>query len=166
MGHASQLQQDGILCRSLKKWRCDIPATECLHNAIQHPWFSYAAQFFAFFALTTSFLGIALALFDFLSDGLGISKKGNGKIILILLIAIPTLFFAGLFQRAFITALELSGGIGDSIISGVIPAIMIWKGKYKFFKQGDYQVSGGKTLLIFICLYSTLILTVEILRRI
>ena len=145
---------------------CDIPATECLHYAIQNPFFSYIAQFFAFFALTTSFFGIALALFDFLSDGFGILKKGKAKIFLNLLIAFPTLFFAIYFQRAFITALELSGGIGDSIISGLIPSIMVWSGRYKFLKRSEYQVMGGKPLLVLIGLFSFFILAYEILRRI
>lgn len=125
---------------------CDIPATECLHYAIQNPVLSYIAQFFAFFALTTSFLGIALALFDFLADGFKISKRGLGKLTLTLMIALPSLFFGIYFKRAFITALEMSGGIGDSIISGLIPAIMVWRGRYHFklVKQGSYQVTGGK----------------------
>lgn len=143
---------------------CDIPATECLHYATQSPLFSYIAQFFAFFALTTSFLGIALALFDFLSDGLKISKKGKGKLVLSLLIAIPTLFFASYFQRIFLIALELTGGIGDAIISGLIPAMMVWKGRYKLSKKGEYQVMGGKPLLVFICLTSASILTYEIIK--
>jgi tyrosine-specific transport protein len=144
---------------------CDIPATECLHYAIKNPWLSYISQFFAFFALATSFLGIALALFDFLSDGFKIPKKGGGKLILSIIIALPTLFFASYFQRAFLTALELSGGIGDSIISGIVPAIMIWKGRYKLLKQGNYQVWGGKPLLVVVCLFSFFILAIEILRR-
>ncbi|WP_158383136.1 aromatic amino acid transport family protein [Candidatus Protochlamydia sp. R18] len=123
-------------------------------------------SFLLFFALATSFLGIALALFDFLSDGFGISKKGKGKIYLTMLIALPILFFAIYFQRAFITALELSGGIGDTIISGLIPAIMIWKGRAKFSKQGDYKVIGGNVLLVLICLFSFSVLAYEILRRV
>lgn len=145
---------------------CDIPATECLHYAIKNPIFSYVAQFFAFFALTTSFLGISLALFDFLSDGLNIPKTGKGKLSLSLLIAIPTFFFAIYSERAFITALELSGGIGDSIISGFIPAIMVWKGRYTLSKEGDYKVMGGKSMLVFICIFSFCILACEIIRRI
>ncbi len=33
------------------------------------------ADFFCFFAIVTSFLGIALGLFDFLADGLKIPRK-------------------------------------------------------------------------------------------
>lgn len=149
-------------------FKCDIPATECLHYAIQNPILSYIAQFFAFFALATSFLGIALALYDFLSDGLHLPKVGFNKLFLGLLIAIPTLFFAINFERAFITALEMSGGIGDALISGLIPALMIWSGRYKLnlSQPGDYRVFGGKALLILIGLFSLSILACEVLRRI
>ncbi len=147
---------------------CDIPATECLHYAIQNPILSYIAQFFAFFALTTSFLGIALALFDFLADGFKIPKTGLGKLTLTLMITLPSLFFGIYFKRAFITALEMSGGIGDSIISGLIPAIMVWRGRYHFklVKSDSYTVTGGKTLLIIIGMISCCILASEIFRRI
>ncbi len=147
---------------------CDLPATECLHYAIDNPVLSYVAQFFAFFALTTSFLGIALALFDFLADGLKISKRGLGKLVLTLLIALPSLFFGVYFKRAFITALEMSGGIGDSIISGLIPAIMVWRGRYHFklVKKDSYHVTGGKTLLVIIGIISICILACEIYRQI
>lgn len=147
---------------------CDIPATECLHYAIESPVLSYIAQFFAFFALITSFLGIALALFDFLADGFKISKTGLGKLTLTLMIAVPSLFFGIYFKRAFITALEMSGGIGDSIISGLIPAIMVWRGRY-YFKLGNeesYKVKGGKILLIIVAAVSITVLVCEISRRV
>lgn len=149
-------------------FQCDIPATECLHYATQNPLLSYIAQFFAFFALTTSFLGIALALFDFLADGFKIPKAGLGKLVLTLMIALPSLFFGVYFKRAFITALEMSGGIGDAIISGIIPAIMVWRGRYHFnlAKQGSYQVAGGKTLLIIVGFIASAVLIGEISRRI
>lgn len=147
---------------------CDIPATECLYYAIQNPVLSYTAQFFAFFALTTSFLGIALALFDFLADGFKISKIGRGKLTLTLMIAVPSLFFGIYFKRAFITALEMSGGIGDSIISGLIPVVMVWRGRYHFHlpNQESYQVMGGKALLIMTGVISCSLLCFEIVRRI
>lgn len=147
---------------------CDIPVTECLHYAIHNPILSYIAQFFAFFALITSFLGIALALFDFLADGFNISKEGLGKLSLTLLVALPSLFFGIYFKRAFIAALEMSGGIGDSIISGLIPAIMVWRGRYHFnlVTKGAYQVIGKKILLIIIGVISCGVLICEISRRI
>ena len=144
----------------------DIPATECLHHATNSLFISCIAQFFAFFALTTSFFGMGLALYDFLADGCGISKKGRGKIGLCALIAIPTLIFSMYFERAFMTALELSGGIGDALISGLLPALIVWKGRYHFSQEGSYRVAGGKLLLIVLAAVSLAILSFEILRRV
>jgi len=146
-------------------FECDIPATECLHYALKNPAISAIAQFFAFFALATSFLGISLSLFDFLKDAihLKVSKLLQGAFICLLILA-PSLLFALRFDRIFITALELSGGVGDALISGIIPALMVWNARYAYKKQG-YEVAGGKPLLIGIIAFSTLILVCEIARR-
>lgn len=148
-------------------FKCDIPATECLHYALKNPLISLFAQIFAFFALATSFIGISLSLLDFLRDSIKIngSEKSKNFIFLILLIA-PSLFFAIFFERAFIVALEMSGGIGDAIISGIIPVVMIWNGRYFYKKIGSYTVSGGKLLLIIIFICSLTLLCFEVFRRI
>ena len=150
----------------LEAFQCDIPATECLHYALNNPYLSAIAQFFAFFALATSFLGISLSLFDFLRDTITLKITDfSKKLLFCLIVFAPSFLFALYFERAFITALEMSGGIGDAIISGIIPVIMVWNGRYFFKKQGTYQVSGGKPLLFGIVLVSALIFFCEILRR-
>jgi tyrosine-specific transport protein len=146
---------------------CDIPATECLHYALKNPAISAIAQFFAFFALATSFLGISLSLFDFLKDTihLKIGSKTRGLFFCALILA-PSLLCAMQFERAFITALELSGGIGDALISGIIPVLMVWKGRSRLAEAGGYQLPGGKPLLIGIALFASLILCCEVGRRV
>jgi tyrosine-specific transport protein len=94
------------------------PATEFLRSAIGNPWVSSLAEFFAFFALVTSFLGIALGLFDFLADGFNIKKERWGAVSLGLLVAAPTLFFALTVQKVFLNALDSTGGIGDALLNG------------------------------------------------
>ncbi|MEI8365682.1 MAG: aromatic amino acid transport family protein [Parachlamydiaceae bacterium] len=148
-------------------FQCDIPATECLHYALNNPFLSAIAQFFAFFALSTSFLGISLSLFDFLRDTITVPMNAAVKKILFCIIVFaPSLLLAIYFERAFITALEMSGGIGDTVISGIIPVIMIWNGRYYLKKKGLYTVWGGKWLLVSIVVVSALIFFCEILRRI
>ena len=119
---------------------------------------------FAFFAIVTSFLGITLGLFDFLSDGLKIKKeKLQGKIALGLLIALPTLLIATQFERAFMTAMDASGGFGDSIMNGIIPALMVWKGRYYMKYPDTYRTPGGKTLLLAVLGFFIFSLSIEIL---
>ncbi|MCC5832496.1 MAG: hypothetical protein JJU12_05575 [Chlamydiales bacterium] len=138
------------------------PATEFLGVAIGVPWIGAIADFFAFFALVTSFLGIALGLFDFLSDGLKIKEKGWGNISLGLLVALPTLFFALSMERVFLIALDTSGGIGDALLNGIFPALMVWIGRYRRGYLSDYTIPGGKSLLFFVICYALFVFLIEL----
>lgn len=148
------------LAEALKKGE---PATQFLKEHVQGSWICTVAEFFAFFAIATSFLGMTLGLFDFLSDGLSIKKEGWGKIFLSLLIGIPTLIFATQFERIFLVALETSGGFGDSILNGMIPLMMVWIGRYWMNLSGSFHMPGGKPLLIILFCFFTFTLILEIL---
>lgn len=138
------------------------PATQFLNEHVHGMWVSTIAEYFAFFAIVTSFLGIGLGLVDFLSDGLKIKNQGKGKLIIGSLIVIPTLIFATQFERVFLVAMELSGGIGDSILNGMIPVIMVWIGRYYMNYTGTFRVGGGKPLLVFtfICFLTAFIVQI------
>lgn len=139
------------------------PITQFLREHVQSQWVSAFAEYFAFFALVTSFLGMALGLFDFLSDGLKIPNKGNGKIILSLLIIIPTFIFAAYFERIFLLALDTSGGFGDSILNGIMPVLMVWVGRYILKFPDDHRTPGGKPLLILVFAFFVSALILETL---
>lgn len=139
------------------------PVTKFFREHVQSSWISMLAEFFAFFALVTSFLGMALGLFDFLSDGLKIRNEGKGKIILSLLIIIPTFVFAAYFERIFILALDTSGGFGDTILNGIMPVLMVWIGRYVYHFPDDHRTPGGKTLLIVVLLFFVSALVLETL---
>ncbi|MEK7339366.1 MAG: aromatic amino acid transport family protein, partial [Verrucomicrobiota bacterium] len=61
------LQGSGGLQEAFTKGQA---ATEALYAIVSNFYFIALAESFAFFALVTSYLGIALGLFDFLRDGL------------------------------------------------------------------------------------------------
>lgn len=124
------------------------PVTQFLREHVQSNWVSIIAEYFAFFALVTSFLGMALGLHDFLSDGLKIRNEGMGKVFLSLLIIIPTFIFAAYFERVFLLALDTSGGFGDSILNGIMPVLMVWVGRYVLKFPEEHRTPGGKPLLI------------------
>ena len=141
--------------------RDGVPATNYLRHHVS-PVVAYIAEYFAFFALVTSFLGIALGLFDFLSDGLNVKKTIKGRIFLSLLIGIPTLVIPVYFERAFLVALEATGGYGDSILNGLMPVMFVWVGRYhKKFPQ-ILGLPGGKPLLIGIFLFFLCSLLLEV----
>lgn len=143
----------------------DQPATHFLRDHVHGRWIYGIAEYFAFFAIVTSFLGIAFGLFDFLSDGLKIQKKGMGKVWLGALIVIPTLIFATQFERAFMVALDSTGGFGDSILNGIIPVLMVWIGRYKMGYQNHFRIPGGKPLLAAVFCFFVFALGVEILSQ-
>jgi len=139
------------------------PVTQFLREHVQSQWVSVFAEYFAFFALATSFLGMALGLFDFLSDGLKIPNEGKGKVFLSLLIIVPTFIFAAYFERIFLLALDTSGGFGDSILNGIMPVLMVWVGRYILKFPDENRTPGGKPLLIAVLIFFAFALILETL---
>ena len=52
-----------------------VGLTSALQNLLHHPWIARIEKYFAFFAITTSFIGVSFSLFDFLADGFHIKKN-------------------------------------------------------------------------------------------
>ena len=97
--------------------------------------------------MLTSFLGVALALFDFLADGLNLKKHGTGGLIVSTITFLPPLLIILIIPSAFILALSYAG-IFCVIILILLPSLMAFKGRYIDKISGDYRVFGGKYLLL------------------
>lgn len=142
-----------------------VPATVFLHAHVNSFWVSTIAEFFAFFAIGTSFLGITFGLIDFLADGLKIEKKRLGKVLIALLIIIPTVIIATQFERVFMIAMDTSGGFGDAVLNGMIPVLMVWVGRYRLGYKSESKTFGGKTLLILVFLFFLGAFGIELIDR-
>lgn len=103
---------------------------------------------FAFFALVTSFLAVALSFVDFLSDGLKVKKTVKGSLFLVSLVLLPPLIFAYIYPSIFLKALNYAGAFGAVILFGIIPILMVWKGRYSGRWTNRPLVPGGKATLI------------------
>jgi tyrosine-specific transport protein len=141
------------------------PATEYLRQAAQSKWVSAVSEFFAFFALVTSFIGMSLGLYDFLSDSLKVPKKGLGLVGLMALVIIPSYLFVAYFERAFLVAMDISGGFGDTILNGIMPIFMVWILRYRQKLGHSYQVSGGKFALLAVLAFYSFVLLLELLKQ-
>lgn len=118
--------------------------------------------FFGIFALTTSFLGVTLGLFDFLADGLQMAKEGTKKIVLALLVYGPPLIIAAINPNIFFRSLGYAGGIGCALLLGFYPALMVWVGRYKKdYPKVSRQLFGGKKMLIALFAFVAFELIVE-----
>lgn len=117
-------------------------------------------QGFAFFAITTSYLGVTLGLFDFLADGLKMAKKGGQRLFLASLTFLPPLLIALYYPTLFIAALVYAGGIGCAILLGLLPTLMVWVARSRG-DEGPILLPGGKPLLLLLLLFVLLELSLE-----
>jgi tyrosine-specific transport protein len=125
-----------------------------LKNHIQIKSILLIGQTFAFFAITTSFLGVTLGLLDFLADGLKLPKIGGRKALLACLTFLPPLLISLVYPALFIVALVMAGGIGCALLLGFLPTLMAWVARYgKEGHTGPCQLSGGKGMLLLLFLF-------------
>ena len=130
---------------------------------IHNPTLLAIGQAFAFFVMTTSFLGLSIAFVDFLADGLKITQTGKRKIGLCTLIfLIPTLITL-INPGLFLHALVYAGGFGVALLLGAMPIMMVWSGRYyEGYSLLHQQLPGGKITLTILMIFVLLELGVTL----
>lgn len=106
-----------------------------------------------------------MSLLDFLADGLKIKKTPQGRFGLYLLTFVPPLFITLYDPRAFLSALEYAGAFGVVTLLGLLPALMVWSGRYSKKYTSSYETPGGKAGLIVIIVISTAVILLEIANK-
>jgi tyrosine-specific transport protein len=131
---------------------------------LSNPAIAMIARFFSFFAIVTSFLGVSMSLFDFLADGLSIKKTRPGRLLLYAITFLPPLLIALVDPRAFLSALEFAGAFGVVTLLGLLPALMVWSGRYvkKLAPESAFRAPGGKLALAAAIIISLLVIIHEI----
>lgn len=144
--------------------KLDLNAVQAMKCFLNNTYVYTIGQSFAFFALITSFLGVTLVLRDFLADGLNIQKTLVGKMGLASLIFIPPLLVSIVYPNIFLAMLEYAGGIGCTLLLGLLPIIMVWRGRYHFHFKEKEQLFGGRGVLILLALFVICEVVFEILK--
>lgn len=114
-------------------------------------------KLFTSVCVLTSFLGVSVSLVDFLADGLNLQKDGWSGSFLHLVTFLPPLVIVLFFPNAFIAALKYAG-IYCIVLLILIPAWMVWQGRYKKGISGSFKVPGGKVLLALLIIISIVLL--------
>ncbi len=135
-------------------------ATGPLSRIINHPLLGVIAQFFAFFVIVTSFLGVTLSLSDFLTDGFKIKKSWEGRLLACALTFIPPLVFVFTYERGFYMALEY-GGAFVAVLLIFLPAMMAWKLRSHKF----YGSPLGKVILLLVMLFALFVFSIDFLEK-
>lgn len=138
-----------------------LAATAPLRVRLDHWSLTAFSDIFTFMALVTSYLGLSLALFDFLEDSFKEIKITLSRNMTCLLTFLPVAILASLYPRALLQFLDISGGYGDTILSGTIPVLMVWYGRYKKKYTANFVVPGGKLGLVAALTFFLTILIVQ-----
>ena len=123
-------------------------------------WF---VQGFTTLCIVTSFLGVSLSLTDFLADGLKVNKRGKDGMLVYSLTFIPPLLIVLFYPNAFIMGLSYAGMIVILLLI-LLPALMVWRGRYIKKLSSSYEVVGGRFALIATVVVSIALLTIEFMH--
>jgi len=137
-------------------------ATQLLKGSDEVRWISPIANFFAFFAIVTSFLGVGLSFVDFLADGLNIKKTIFGKLFLCLCVVLPPFVFSIIYPNVFLVALNYAGAFGTVGLFCLLPVAMVWSGRYVQKFNAVQVLPGGKCSLIFLLAIAALIIYLQL----
>jgi len=132
-----------------------------IYVIVNNKWVTAGINVFSNVAMTTSFLGVTLGLFDFLADGFKRSNTRFGRFQTALLTFIPPLIFALFFPDGFILALKYAAFFA-TILVVILPALMAYKLRRNTELSSPYRVFGEKYLLFFIMAVGVLMLFAEI----
>lgn len=140
------------------------PATAALQTLTGSPWVMRCGQFFAFFAITTSMLGVAFSMIDFLADGFNVSSvKTSTRLILCAVVFVPPFLFSALDPTTFVTAIGFAGGFGEAFLNGLLPIAIVWVGRYRRELGGYPQLGGNKALLCALFMFGLAVMVLEVL---
>ena len=146
-----QLSTHGVLSQSeftqiLKEKPTLYGLIEACHRITGSEILASAVQLFSALALVTSFLGVALGLFDCTEDML---RKGlhinAGRLLLGAITFLPPVLFA-YFYPDFIAALSYAGQM-FAFFAVVLPVGLVWKARRRY-PNLPYRVAGGDIALI------------------
>ena len=139
-------------------------ATRVLRQAVGSSWIVDLAEYFAFFAIVTTFLSVALGFVDFLADGLHVKKDGKGKVLLCVLSLAPPFVLSLLYPGIFLKALSYAGAFGAVLLFGIMPAAMVWSGRYVKRLGRQTLLPGGRVTLVVVILCSLAVVALEIIH--
>lgn len=110
-----------------------------------------AVHLFADFALATSFLGVALGLFDYLADLFGRRNSPAGRLQTGAITFLPPLAFALFYPRGFVMALSYAG-VALAVLALIVPSLLVMKSRQQH-PDAQWRVAGGTPALwlVFSC---------------
>lgn len=132
-----------------------------LTSIVNNKWVSFGVNGFSNIAMTTSFLGVTLGLFDFLADGFKRKNTRFGRFQTALLTFIPPLIFALYYPQGFIAALGYAG-ISFTVLAIILPPLMVYRLRHYTNLTSPYRVPGGNAILALVLLAGIAIIALQL----
>ncbi|RNC78243.1 amino acid permease [Piscirickettsia salmonis] len=129
------------------------------HHILNNKLITLTANAFSDIAVTTSFLGVSLALFDFIADATKRPNTIKGRSQTALMAFLPPLAFALFYPNGFILALSNAAIV--FAITLAVPVLSAWRLRTTG-KTGTYKVAGGYILFTSLLIYYLVICIIQI----
>ena len=120
---------------------------QTLNNITKNKYTAFCISIFSNIAMTTSFLGVALSLFDFLADGFKRTNTHMGRFQTAVLTFLPPTFFALFYKNGFIMALEYSA-LFAIILEVFLPTLLVYRLRNNNNLKSTYRVPLNKYFLL------------------
>lgn len=134
-----------------------------LGRTVETDYIATLLNFFAYFAITSSFLGVTLGLFDYLADLLKFNDSLFGRLKTALVTFLPPLLLSLQFPYGFVTAIGYAG-LAATIWAAIVPALLVRQSRKKF-ANSSYRVYGGNFMVGFIILFGLLNIVAQLAEQ-
>jgi tyrosine-specific transport protein len=132
---------------------------EAIREVVVSSHVELAVHLFAGLALATSFLGVALGLFDYLADLFQRQNSAGGRIQSGLITFLPPLAFALFYPRGFVMALGYAG-VALAVLALMLPSLLVMKSRQQH-PDATWRVAGGSPALWLVLLCGISIVVIQ-----
>lgn len=152
-----------VLQKALQEGR---PVTEMLSMIVKTSWIGGISTGFAILAISTSVLGVSFSLVDFLRDGFKGKSFTPNRTLLTVGVFVPPFIFCWMDPTIFNRALGVAGGIGESLINGLLPVLLVYVLRYMKRSTIEPEIGGGKLAIGIMVFLSLFVMGIEIVHLI
>jgi tyrosine-specific transport protein len=141
----------------------EIGCINALEAILKNHFIASLASALVFFVISTSFVGVSLSLFDFIADGLHLSRSHFDRLLIAIVAFTPPYIFTLTSSHAFIAALGY-GGIFVAILLILLPVMMVMRGRYAKSENSPLKIPGGLIAMLLAILFSLTVIFAQLLQ--
>ncbi|ULJ62060.1 aromatic amino acid transporter [Wielerella bovis] len=121
-------------------------------------------SFFSYMAIVSSFLGVTLGLFDYLSDLFGFDNSRAGRTKAAAITFLPPLIACLLYPLGFVAVIGYVG-LAAAVWTGLVPALLLHASRKKHGMGKGYRVYGGMGMVIWVFAFGVINIAAQLLSR-